>query len=562
MTAQEYRNIDTLTDEVYFKELLEFASQVCFGEQTYARPFKKSHDNSEQITHKLGARGLRNALDYIAYPDEYYQGIVAEDDETEYILTDSYLRHTEDFSDQPKIDLIHQAEQFGQKLLETSYLSLGQDVFEKIDQIKHASTDVDMFDVITWMASRLRELSDSNRGLDDGPLNSHYHPVRLSPLAVGVYPRHDLSPTCLGVSVIAASFFHKAGLTQLHAGVMETQSQSHLGDLVSSLNYLKELSSEKVIDNPTMTEAIAERIDEIGAELLRRRNEDFGFHSANLVRMQSKWLLLDSNFDVISLMPDEECDRNYALLKEFKTDAPGLELSLRSESSSDTFLLAMIFASLEPPALDELTLRKVILEEDESTSEKLFGIIEESIKLTFERDGRLNINPQESQVGSDIFHKVFERYVLWGDDLIKVLDCCKKDQAYLERRIADLKNLWVAILLAVLVDHGSVSIENIKNYDEGFSQPHTLLEVGLPAQRIGMAVLKDFDDYCGGNLSPSFWTNNWASQIPIADLMRYHNKRPGQSELAFNHANHIKLTDLRYAKINGNLKKFIPNPEE
>jgi hypothetical protein len=126
------------------------------------------------------------------------------------------------------------------------------------------------------------------------------------------------------------------------------------------------------------------------------------------------------------------------------------------------------------------------------------------------------------------FGDLWHQHVVWLDgDLIKdgekvddeqkMLERCRKDPAYLERRIDDIALLP---LLSLIPAHIQLIEELITtNHLAGIRKNyHYALEAGLPAMRIGSAVMSDFATYLApGEIAPSTWNGNWGSRIPITE---------------------------------------------
>lgn len=563
----EKRRIDTLTDEIAFRELIELASEVCFGHQLEFEPYKSPQHEAARVIAKLGARGLRSLLDTDAdtlttrgWDERDTDG----EDGIEHLWIDAPHRFPQLTSDEPRLHLVHEARQFGQELLDMAYRCLGPEIHEKARAFREATSDEVQLDIILWLHNRLNEFAYGGRGLElneeGAEVDGFYHPVRLSPLAIGRYPDHRLSPTCLGISIIAASFFEKAGADHLHVGVMRTAMQAQFSRLHLLLDHIREVAETK---GTSVVESVQKSITATASSVRERLSNDTGFHAANLVRLQSgAWATLDANFYIISLddKPNSAKGKIYEILRQYEESAPGLELTYlrRAGAPADSIMAWLIDERMPRPQYDDDTLRRILLEEDESIPDKLRQIIMPEL-LKDQTGGRPEVVEFiDKMYSQNAFYGCFEKYVLWGESLEVVLGRCKQDGEYLRRRIDDLKSMWVPAVVSMAVQATNQYAEYCRCDD------HEMLEVGLPAQRIGLAVLKDFDLYCGGDISPGFWISNWASQIPVIEAMDSEDKvsRPGQHRLARAHAASLSWSRLRYEKSCGIVNSFISRQKE
>ena len=84
------------------------------------------------------------------------------------------------------------------------------------------------------------------------------------------------------------------------------------------------------------------------------------------------------------------------------------------------------------------------------------------------------------------------------------LQRCKEDPRYLLDRVIDFENS----MHVTLVDYACARIEGDRP-----DTVHASVEVGLPAQRVGLAVLSDISTYTDNSLSPDFWISNWPGDV-------------------------------------------------
>ena len=566
-SESDNRRIDTLTDEIHFRAVFSLASDVCFGRQLDLGPYEIPRNEVTGLVSTLGLRGLRGVLDSaIERPLPVGEPPSEHEDGSDVLWVDAPYRFPEYMSDAPRLDLIQEAKQFGQELLATAYLCLGQDVHSKIRELQEAATEDEQVAVLAWLYERCYNMTQKTRGLTDDAEDNYYHPIRLSPRAIGKYPSHALSPTCLGISVIAASFFEQASIEYMHMGVMRTRVEAEyltLVDMLDNFATIIENSLEEKLDIP---DAIYQKMSEVADGVFESVMTDRGFHAANVVKLKESWYIFDSNFHVVSPIMHSNIEEAYAHLNEFRDTAPGLEVSVQIHpsraTSKDVWMLGLYVLS-HAPQYNRDELRAVMTGVDVSVIERFHEIVMPELERVVVDDLESEIPGSAAaigdilaELGGDAFYECFEKYVLWGEAIDIVQKRCVHDESYIERRLNDIEQLWVPIV-------ASVTIKLVNALRSDFHQlPHVKIEGGLPAQRIGLAVLKEFDNYCGGDVSPSFWVSNWASSIPVIDAIALDSPRPGQHSLAKIHAASVRYSSLQYTKGYDIISEFISSQKE
>lgn len=529
----DHRRIESLANPILFEELLELASDICFGRQLSFIAKDKVVTPESDIVATLGMRGLRTALDMISPgvvvdQPEFEGGRTGgeEDTTTEYIWLDSPMRNSKEFDDKPDADIVDKVQQFGEALLADAYKVLGQDVFQKIREFKNATTDEEQFMVAAWLDQRLSELTYNHKGLlkseDDAVNDILYHPIRLSPKVLGVYPHHALAPTCLSISVITSSFFEQASADHLHAGVMMSEIEHRMALLH---NLAEDAADHLVSSSSDVSDEVLQSLRASSAQSRERFNRDQGYHAANYVKLISgRWMQVDSNFNATTpIFLDEHNERishAYKDIKEFSAVAPGLERSipLGVESLISTF--ADMLKIIKPLRDEEIAqIEQVLLHEDESIIQKIHTIYfardDDVVSADREKstDDELTKNIM-SILSREPFNNLFVKYVLWGEPIEMVQEQCRKDSAYLARRINDINNL-----MPLLVTAAGIEYSNLQNASNDKYPAHALIEVGNPAHRIGFAVLSDIALYLDNRLPPSFWLKNWNSLVPLTETI-------------------------------------------
>lgn len=545
--------IESLTDGVKFDRLLGTVEKICFGHNPDYPELEHTYSVEPEVVSQIGVFGLRTALDHSNnvlwdYSDQDNQEFKSEYDRN--ILPDSMLRLPFEFHDSTDIDIVHRSEQFGRLLLEKSFASLGPDAPQKAREMNNATTEQEQMEIIMWLNTRLVHISYDRHGIDhdDEDFDSNdglYHPARLSPLAIGKYPNINISPTCLGVSVLAASFFEKSGLNHMHAGVMEARLEGEDATISAILG--DRLNGDYI---PTHMQ---DYISKISDSVYKRSVQDFGFHAANVVQLTNgKWLQFDANFGSIDFLDKDMVDKNYHDLTSFKDIAPGLEVTFSSLRTVAGGIEKEIY-DIKDIAYDYDQLCDALLSSDESIEESIRSVVMPPIqKELYKNDGDYEFLNESLE---HAFHKCLQRLVLWDNPIDEVRKKALDDRHYLQRVIEDMQDMWKPTLLMMLVTMRDIQSDTLA------SLRHSQLELGMPAQRIGLAVLNDFDTYLDSGLSPGFWSNNWPSHIPRIEAISRHTNNVEDSEQIYqatrNNAAWFASSLLRYSKSDGIINSFL-----
>jgi hypothetical protein len=445
------------------------------------------------------------------------------------ITLDTPLRLPERFSGWTDPTIIAKAEVFGKQLISESFHVIGQDAYEKAEQLKNANTPQEQMAVINWLAVRLREITDGGKyRFDDEHGNDEhfYYPFRLSPKIIGTYPNHELPPTCLGTSVLATSFLRRAGMADiLHADVAQDSKERAAKEALLFIDEFRTAITEKF--GLVAPEAIQESIDRIYGQLVAKLTRSESHHAAVYTKLlDGTWAQLDSNYDATLQIKikktNETLTTQHNTLKDLAPVAPGLELSTYLPGYlSRGAITSEILDKQDPSTLTTLFLEAYGLlsnEDPESFAQKVY---DEAIKPFFKASGeddRLKsmhrlfrsetlINDEGREKSTlKTFYKLFDKYVLWGEDVQKVLARCRTDSQYHMNRSYD-----VALLPFLMM----ASIASAKVQPSVSERAHAFVEVGLPESRIGMAVLSDFAAYVDTPLTSSFWLSHWPGSVSV-----------------------------------------------
>lgn len=540
-----------LTAKLRFDELVEYATEVCLRKPPdYDAPPTKESGKDRDVVLYLGLRGLRSAVElaekYISAPpspeeendededeDETAEEYEDEDDKPKSFRVDytSPMLYPETWSTQLDPDIINKATKFGESLIAEAYAVLGHDVYQKIEELKSAQTVKDQMDIIMWLDRRIHKMTrdpKADQESDESEEKHFYHPMRLSPKLIGTYPNHALRPTCLSVSIIADSFFEKAGLKTLHAGVNESGSEKTIG--AGIFLAMKTLSSFEERYNIKFADPALAAIKNVAKRLITTHKREDAQHSAIYVQLiDGNWAQFDPNylatFAVQEESANEQLTKTDQILNEFEDIAPGLEISTMLLGSMPAAeILENIFDEQRPEylaahavkareiltSLGNESIPQAIYEQcflpffNTSTDNDYLALLLDaanSARIFSEYTDKPELEIQEK------FYEMFERYVLWGDSLENFLRRVREDSEYLNNRIEDI------VALPFMV---AISIAKSEAEEGTPSYTHHKLDIGLPAPRIGFSALSDFAAYDDESELPnSFWISYWPGNASV-----------------------------------------------
>lgn len=231
------RFMDSLLDKLKFDDLYQTAWQMCLDAPLPASSRSAEKSPLHDLTSKLGIRGIGTVYD-CTVPGA--NALPVESLLIKKYATDSLLRDPTAFCDCYDPDVTQKIEAFGAKVINEAYYCLGFDVDAEIERFKTAETVDEQFEVLDWLLERVTNIGRGKTDLDeheeevDTDTQSSlyfYHPIRLSPKALGTYPNEHLSPTCLMKSILIASFLERTGANYMNAGVMMTRPEQSANDI-------------------------------------------------------------------------------------------------------------------------------------------------------------------------------------------------------------------------------------------------------------------------------------------------------------------------------------------
>lgn len=569
---QLLRDAEHHFDRHNFDALLELASSVCLRSTPDYLLDEQPLTGEQAVIARLGLRGINLAFDTIADPDLTLDIPSTTDDGTEVIGSWFPLREPSlangrfDFSVQHKIDT------FGTALLDEAYVSLGHDVTSKIGEFNSATSAEAQVAVLEWVNQRVRDLKVKKpKTTADAPETTaedfrFYHPAMVSTKMLGRYPWHNFDPTCLGKSLLTASFVAQTAAASLHAGIMRTQAEDNFRTI--------SVTSSLVAKKPQLaTDSL------LRSKLTGLRDESYygekdpGFHAATLVRlMNDQWYLLDPNYES-RLLDDEqsaEVTRAYEDIDSMEPITKGTERVVTFDSYDQSQWFSAVLHNLQIESDHEEITELLDTAEPETLQQEVWEwfLKQVDVDLVTERGTNMYLREliemfQEYEVMVDEHYEIgilqhnflhaFESYVLWNDSPEDMLERFKNDSAYRARRVEDMAALPYAVLLSCQMDDSDARLRSTVKY-------HLALEVGKPSYRIGAAVLSDFATYCGDDMSYSFWSAHWPSLVPITE--RYSKEVPEHHWGLMRNNLHWLDLSLRYTKQDGIVQSFLSGDTE
>ncbi len=489
----------------------------------------------------------------------------------------------------PPSDHIVQAkiEAFGSAILDEAFLCLGEDAPEQAAKYASATTEKERNKVQIWLYNRIMEITILHEEREEERLKERikvlaevfgkeaeafaayfktvdneditveevveevknpelnewiraetnvpeiFHPARLSPKLIGVYPDSKLDPTCLSKSILVSSFFEKAGVPYLHAGVMQTAPE--IGRLV------QQLSVENILlyayrNGIKLPDDVLMLIDGVASAYNQVVESQNSFHAAVVAKVAEKyWSLIDPNYDVLVGIEEEESEHLediHQKLGNIAVTQPGVEVALLQGSAYNLSVFSSGVSGVLRESQKPEELKPVLLDiaESDQPMQELKDYLLSRITGThigFDRmthaevydffvDALLGDRTNKSQAKIDYIDKILNdaitTYVftdLETEGIEKCMNRLKSDNAYLVRRTEDIRMAPAYVTMRIL----SNVVNMLIRQPEVLKLPHLSMELGLPAYRIGACVLSDFDLYSGGNLPFSFWASNWASYV-------------------------------------------------
>lgn len=527
--------LSSKVSKVRFDELIAYATNACLKvEPDYYYP-ESELTVEQKIVDDLGVRGVKAAMELSHGHMLHTPEKTPKDLEENAVRIDLMLPVTHPWLVSMPIsrEVLYKAERFGEGLLQEAYKVLGQDVYAKIAELKQATTPEEQIEVVEWLDARIKQMTSSKKTIDaqddeEETNRKFYHPVRLSPKIIGVYPEHNLRPTCLSISIIASSFFEKAGLTTMHAAVNESSIDKSTGNALRLLEKILTKHAKKL--SIPFSDKSTQAIQSVALKAHRSYVAEEAQHAAVYAQLLDQtWVQFDPNFHSTGDITPELKDVNqkltdvYNQLDGIRELAPGIEISTLLLSNVDLTEVITIL-------LDSKTEKDVALIRERSEralsnmpneavqawfyeqcvrpffSETDSPLLLEAFRYLDEATTRHAGSAVATPVLEDLYYEMFNKYVLWGDSLEEFMRRVKIDSSYRQHRADDIACLPFMI---------SVALAKKVAEERTGDHIHRKVELGLPASRIGLAALNDFAVYSEDDISLGFWMSHWSGGTSV-----------------------------------------------
>lgn len=360
----------------------------------------------------------------------------------------------------------------------------------------------------------------------------------------------------------------------MHAGMQQSSLQKRLNDSVKFFATSMDIFNQKNSDiaSPYLADKTLEFAHVAVSSMIHNR----GYHAGTTVQLaDGRWYVFDPYYDVMHPIPSESSnkrmDDTYKTLLEFHDDAPGLELSYDSrlltaekglhKAVSDGTLLykdpattqkIAAMMAIDPEMAMDRIYSEIIdphfrsaIESDDPDIAIIFKSIYESIDSYPSDDSKDYVR--------QAFEDIYQNYVLWQDKPGNVAKRMLEDKRYFADRMLDV--VYLPIFMATLL-----ASRNLEHGYVGIDLPGAL-ELGLPHNRIGHAVLSDFAAYTDDPLPPSFWFAQWSSLVPITETIDRSESKTQQKMGEFM-ARWAEQRDLTYVNAYSIIKKHISDREK
>lgn len=527
--------------ELVFNELLEYATEACLSNPpAYLQPGEMSTYASpeveNQIIQNIGARGLSTVLEL----KEDIHPLRKEDSGKRFHMSD-VVAMADRFSSETNLRVLENAERFGQALIDESFAILGKDAYAWAEKLKRSTSQEEDLEVMDWLDNRIVTIANKSRS-ESSTEDEEAHffpPFRISPKFIGTFPNVEIQPSCLSTSIIATSFFERAGKPALHAGV--TGPANETGSILL-LETLKVVAKKEADSNDPGKEAQSRVLMPLAKASKDWINRPLAQHAAVYTKLSSGWHQFDAYGGATEYLLDEEnahIEQLYTTLNEWRNVLPNLEFSTTVLPNIDMQILSSEFADLsfalteyEYPDKESLVKKIAVALEtipDESYSYYLYDTC---LKPLIDSDTYPVADPEDEEMkliiralfekaeifqpmsnGSydsrlfRLFENALREHIRWGDSPEEFIERCRSDPEYRLRRAEDF--LRVPAVMAIF------NAQLIAQSDKGFS--HLAIDIGNPAMRIGLSTLSDFALYDGYPLPASFWTTHWPGAVSVIE---------------------------------------------
>lgn len=450
--------------------------------------------------------------------------------------------------------------QLGEAVLDTAYKGLGPGadiaVHEFLESAKDDMSDFEKFCLLvekfneaftgTEETDHHENTENSENYFKDSEGRTVNHILKLSPYYIQKLSSEGVKPTCLSLSIMAASFFRKCGIdTMFHVGVVTPEAWPYSRCVAEIAAHIHNFASTNFVPYP----------DKLRQMLVKRRDSaqrlanDWDPHSALLCTIGETTILFDPYQDLnVVLMTGQQAV--LADIRDLHTRHAGLEVLYNPDPSLNHYLwtdnMEISFDLLT--AEDSVSPIRWKNALDYSIADASVGPLIDVIKSTWS-SGRdiisllsaggfvearaltgdhlsdeatkemsveelfVYVEQQKKKESEMLLLESLAQQIFWlkeydENEIIKCLIRCSEDERYYQRRLEDLE-LWSKrlILFAAQRAWHDVRTTNI-------ALPHLTLEVGNLEHRVGVTSLLDVSYGLGYRLPISFWATQTSSQLP------------------------------------------------
>lgn len=575
--------LESLCAEPAFQELIAVAVDACFtAPERYDRALQEVRERRQSSEKNKQPPGSSPwvAREMIETVIGVHASLIGDEEQPVEAGegAETKIRIMSDVSVQDRI------EAFGKAIIEEAFFCLGDDAIDQVRAFKQAATPSEQYEVMDWLYGRLSRIRFANKEPDEADeeaddeadeqagnrYDMYFHPLRLVPRFIGSYPNIELAPTCLGMSILAAAFVERAGIQYVHAGVAGTTTEAARESTGLAIDEIEKHYDQAGLDPGDSFRHYAELYRKFS---LPHLHENIGYHAAAMARIGDYWITLDPNYNIYTYLylpathpAAEQLKLPTETLSSLDPSVRGVDCLIDTPSYSIMLGFEEIvhYALQHLRDLDEI---KAWLQEAPRTTD-IHDLVDEFVRPLFTNedspfanayyplprdrtDAVENEHLLEELMRQSIDPEAFTEDTDGG--LTATMDRCRADPHFLHRRAEDLQIAPVSAAFRLLTDQGSQLILNGSEY--------TMLEIGLPAFRIGACILSDFASLCDIKLPSSFWLANWASTVALTEHLPESDSSRESRLIATARAAYLATNYLSYYKSRGIITKYLEQGE-
>lgn len=425
--------------------------------------------------------------------------------------------------------LTKQIELLGETILDEAFDCLGETAIEILEEFKKC-TDEEIDKKMLLCNSVLRLIEEfsekANLAFKEDDEKENYSPIRLSPNLIGKLPNPEINPTCLGQSILAASFFHKADIPMLHSGVVISRSDGELTSQSTIMRELVEYVDENSLD---ISSNFRKRLAELYNHNVDTLTNHRGFHAAVYAQLgKEAWIQMDPNYGCALIEGGRAMliEESYEKLNNNQVVGTEDHIYVGGNVEDLAYIIRRKLPDLMP-SIDEMEqlllscpaeemyshiiekiFRPFLFKGPDSTTNETILKIERDLKILLDviGGGYGYLQTRISEVIRDSF--VNSNY---STDILTGFKRFQSDPEFRRRRLADLQIAPMVLIIGIQSDFVEAKTEKYNSGGLG----HTFVDAGLPAYRIGMSVLSDVAVHYGDELPLSTWLGYWPSKVSL-----------------------------------------------